>query len=262
MYAVGMHPGSSDVKDWTITTDTSVNVTGLSLTSGWTYYVSVKAENRVGLWSDVGSSDGITVVPRSMTMRAAKECPTSVLVNLTGCLVTAVFTGEFYAESSDRSCGIRVESSDHVYKGEVVRIVGDVSRDDVEPYITNATVTETGQAKLRPVFMTGRSLGGGGNTVVPGPTNGVGLNNVGMLVAIVGRVRSKGSACIYIDDGSGIYDGVRNLGVPVRVNAPQNFREGSYVKVVGISSLDHSDEYVYNRMILTESDSDITPVVP
>ena len=41
-------------------TATGVTRTGLSLTEGVTYYFSVKAMNGAGLWSAVGSSDGIT----------------------------------------------------------------------------------------------------------------------------------------------------------------------------------------------------------
>ena len=42
-------------------TATSATKTGLSLTSGKSYYFGVKAKNGAGLWSDVGYSDGITV---------------------------------------------------------------------------------------------------------------------------------------------------------------------------------------------------------
>ena len=46
---------------WTPTKSTSVTRTGLSLLQGTTYYVAVKARNKVGLWSAIGYSDGITV---------------------------------------------------------------------------------------------------------------------------------------------------------------------------------------------------------
>jgi len=48
--------------DWTSAgTATEKTITGLSLTPGQAYYISVKALNGQGLWSEVGSSDGITV---------------------------------------------------------------------------------------------------------------------------------------------------------------------------------------------------------
>lgn len=42
-------------------TATEKTIIGLSLTPGQTYYVSVKALNGQGLWSEVASSEGITV---------------------------------------------------------------------------------------------------------------------------------------------------------------------------------------------------------
>ena len=57
------------VVPWTSTeTTTSVTRTELSLTLGATYYFSVKARNGAGLWSDAGTSDGITVRVRENTL--------------------------------------------------------------------------------------------------------------------------------------------------------------------------------------------------
>jgi 5-hydroxyisourate hydrolase-like protein (transthyretin family) len=62
-YAIGTSAGGTDVVDWTSAgTGTSVTRTGLSLSVGSTYYFSVKARNGEGLWSAVGSSNGILVV--------------------------------------------------------------------------------------------------------------------------------------------------------------------------------------------------------
>jgi hypothetical protein len=62
-YAIGTSSGGTDVVDWTsVSTATGVTKTGLSLTQGTTYYFAVKAKNGQGLWSEVGVSDGITVI--------------------------------------------------------------------------------------------------------------------------------------------------------------------------------------------------------
>jgi hypothetical protein len=55
-------PEGTIIKDWT-SRGTSVSVTaiGLSLIEGKTYYFSVKAKNKTGLWSSIAYSDGITV---------------------------------------------------------------------------------------------------------------------------------------------------------------------------------------------------------
>jgi hypothetical protein len=64
-YAIGVSPtdpGSGYVVAWkSAGTATQAMETGLSLQEGVTYYWYVRARNGVGLWSDVGTSDGITV---------------------------------------------------------------------------------------------------------------------------------------------------------------------------------------------------------
>ena len=61
-YAIGTTPGARDVVAWTYLPSTSTSVTrsGLSLTVGRTYYVSVGARNTGGLWSESGISNGVT----------------------------------------------------------------------------------------------------------------------------------------------------------------------------------------------------------
>ncbi len=62
-YAIGASasdPGSGYIVGWT-SASSSVTRTGLSLTSGQTYYFYVKAQNGAGMWSAAGTSDGITV---------------------------------------------------------------------------------------------------------------------------------------------------------------------------------------------------------
>ncbi len=67
-YAIGTTSGGADVVGWTSTgTDAQVTKTGLSLTVGSTYYISVKAGNAGGLWSGVGTSDGIAVIAPDTT---------------------------------------------------------------------------------------------------------------------------------------------------------------------------------------------------
>jgi hypothetical protein len=62
LYAVGTTARGNDVVDWTSAgAATEKTITGLSLTPGQTYYISVKAVNGQGLTSQIGSSDGITV---------------------------------------------------------------------------------------------------------------------------------------------------------------------------------------------------------
>ncbi len=61
-YAIGTFAGGTDVRTWTSNGVSDVlTATGLSLTNGETYYISVRATDGVGLQSEAGVSPGITV---------------------------------------------------------------------------------------------------------------------------------------------------------------------------------------------------------
>jgi hypothetical protein len=61
-YRIGTTAGGGQVVGWTsVGTATEVTRSGLHLTDGTTYYFSVKAKNGGGMWSAVGTSDGVTV---------------------------------------------------------------------------------------------------------------------------------------------------------------------------------------------------------
>jgi hypothetical protein len=98
-----------------------------------------------------------------------------------------------------------------------------------------------------PLGVTSRSIGGGRlNEYTPGVANGVGLNNIGLLVRMWGKVTYKNEAqsYFYIDDGCGLEDGSGQKGVRVSYDniatSEQPFnppaRIGDYVAVTGISS--------------------------
>ena len=79
-YAIGTTSGGTNVVNWTSVKNASTSVTkiGLNLTVGKTYYFSVKAKNGKGLWSNVGTSDGIMVVaqePEEPTSRGGGGMP-------------------------------------------------------------------------------------------------------------------------------------------------------------------------------------------
>ncbi|HOO55339.1 MAG TPA: hypothetical protein PLN69_00845, partial [bacterium] len=60
--SVGSSAGATDVKGWySAETNTSAVITGISLSDTSTYFVNVKSKNQVGLWSEAGSSSGVTV---------------------------------------------------------------------------------------------------------------------------------------------------------------------------------------------------------
>jgi hypothetical protein len=56
-YAIGTMPGGSDVVGWTNAAGPQITRGGLNLLPGVRYYVSFKALNAAGLWSQAGSSN-------------------------------------------------------------------------------------------------------------------------------------------------------------------------------------------------------------
>ncbi|MBC7258724.1 MAG: S8 family serine peptidase [Chloroflexi bacterium] len=58
-YAIGTTPGGTDVVNWTNSSMTETIRSGLNLVPGQSYYVSVRARNEGGLWSEAGASSGV-----------------------------------------------------------------------------------------------------------------------------------------------------------------------------------------------------------
>lgn len=76
-YAIGSEPGTSDIADWTNNgLNTSVTHSGLNLTSGETYFYTVKAENTAGLFSNTSGSNGQTVITGPYNLQHTLQgCP-------------------------------------------------------------------------------------------------------------------------------------------------------------------------------------------
>ncbi len=79
--------------------------------------------------------------------------------------------------------------------------------------------------------------------IQPGILNGYGLNNIGLLVQIAGKVTystAAGSPPHYfvVDDGSGKLDPTGFPGVGVRCGSLNPPNVNQYVNVIGISSIE------------------------
>ena len=73
-YAIGITQGGTDVVGWTSAgTATEATCTGLSLSVGTKYYFAVKAKNGAGIWSTVGTSDGITNLIKATTQQSVSS---------------------------------------------------------------------------------------------------------------------------------------------------------------------------------------------
>jgi subtilisin family serine protease/PKD repeat protein len=76
-YAIGTTPGAADVVNWTDTPLTSTTRVSLTLTAGQTYYVSVKARNEGGLWSEAGDSPGVVAGSGGCPVAGFSASPTT-----------------------------------------------------------------------------------------------------------------------------------------------------------------------------------------
>ncbi|GAH02174.1 unnamed protein product, partial [marine sediment metagenome] len=150
-----------------------------------------------------------------------------------GKIVTAAFDGFFYIEDPDRTSGIKVISGELVNVGDAVDVEGALGTMGNERHIQAGRVQNLGPVTaLGTLGMTNRALGGndlasGGQL---GVTGGEGLNNIGLLVSVCGRVTSVGADSFTISDGSG---------PDVKVVVPDTLSIPSldaFVGVTGISS--------------------------
>jgi hypothetical protein len=187
--------------------------------------------------------DGVAdVSPVPEDVNTAKIHPNGTGVRLKPSIVTAVYTGEFYVQYG-RFFGIKVKSSAAVQPGDQVNVIGTISSNGVERYVCTflrdgtvrdafVRIVDSNNEVPGPSGLPTSRLGGSTlNSATPGVTGGVGVNNIGLLVRTWGVVKSVGSNCFYISDGSlpeGEYLKV-SPGVPPSPNPRM-------VQVTGISS--------------------------
>lgn len=156
-----------------------------------------------------------------------KLLPENAPVMLLRKIVTAVFPadGATYVSEPDRSAGVRVEAvAAGVSVGDTVNVTGKartrvLSGVNAERAVAEASIT---RVDVPPVMLPGLRMRGihvGGGPVAPylaGARDGFGVNNVGQLVTIVGRVTAVLGTVIFVDDSSGVVDLAGRRGVMVR----------------------------------------------
>jgi hypothetical protein len=106
-----------------------------------------------------------------------------------------------------------------------------------------------------PIMMLGRDVGGQSlNDNTPGITDGVGTNNIGVLVTLVGKVEGSAPGYFMVNDGSKRMD----VFTPVKVSTTMLTDipgDGVFVRITGIVSTEESGGVV-TPILLPRSDSD------
>jgi hypothetical protein len=247
------------------------------------------------------ASNGTTVVNFTLypitTISNAKQTANGSRSAVTGA-VTARFpaTGTqdtIYVEDLNRSAGLRVAWTGPVAVGDKVDLFGPLgTTTDFERYIAAASVTPIGTASVGPLVLNGRGVAGG---ALANPLTGIGqsatkawrwvkvdkapsvrkldniqgLNNLGLLVKVTGKVTLTSDGFFYLDDGSGRDDFESPnaaIGAPpgLKVALPQGASApttGSYVAVTGISSC-YASGTVPFRLLRVWRPEDIVTIAP
>lgn len=201
-------------------------------------------------------------VPLAATSIAQlKTAPNGRKVSLQGKVVTAGTTQLstcFYIEDDDRTGGIRVADTTSAGEAALVDITGTLQTVNGERQLVSNIVSVypwTGTVP-GPLGLGLWSLGGAASgQYVPGVLSGVGVNNIGLLVRVYGKVISTGTGYFMIQDGSALLNGVN---ADVKVVCPAGVTNpivGRYVSVTGISSCELSgSDYVHRILARKQAD--------
>ena len=240
-------------------------LSALAKATGATMTVFTAADAGSALSWDLWSVDDLAMseVPTGRA-GAAKASGNSTQVAISDAVVTATSTqvGAYYVENLDRSCGIRVESTDAANIGDVVTVFGGIATNaNGERAVKNATMPSvTPGTALRPLGMTCKTVGGAdllydGTTGQQGVEDGYGPNNIGELVCVWGRVSAvetePGIFSWFINDGS-----LRCHGLKIDLAGLTPPEDGSYAAVTGISTCE-KPELTLTRLLKPRSQSDI-----
>ena len=150
-------------------------------------------------------ADAVKFVPSAKSVAQAKFRPDGMSVVLSHKRVSAVFANHFYIceDGKDQVCGVRVNSPPPP-EGSYVDVLGVMSTVNGERVIVPSHIESSpGPGPPDPLLMLTKSVGGAPpNPYTPGITNGIGANNTGLLIMVVGRLIPLGNS-FAVDDGSG-----------------------------------------------------------
>ena len=180
------------------------------------------------------------------TISAAKAEIDGASVKMPSQIVSAGYSqmgDRFYVENSDRSSGIqvRIASGAQPNEKDIVTVLGTMGAADGERAIVSAAVTRTGVGTgvvPDPLGMVSRDVGGSATGATPGISDARGLNNIGLLARVWGRVTYIGSDYFLVWDGHMNPDSSQYT---VKIRCPGLTKPTStsqYAIVTGISSLE------------------------
>lgn len=196
---------------------------------GWFRYIritdAVVGDSLPELGEISAEIDAVSQIRPAHTIGEAKRLPAGECALITDALVTAVFDGEFFIESSDRSAALRVLSSGSVQPGDRLTITGHPTGINGRATLPDAmfTVTSSATPIPAPVAMPVRSLKSS--------------LAYGLRVTTWGRVAEEGDGYYCV-----IADG--NATAKVTWSNYVYLPVGSYVAVTGVCDLEDENPLV------------------
>lgn len=205
-----------------------------------------------------------SIVP-NIDISSAKSVPDGHLIRLPGKVVICGIDGFTYIEEPDRRAGIRIIGATGLSISTLVNITGCLDTIDRERVVDADSVEVLGPgAQVRPYVMSNRALGGAdfglqsavmeyrfhqSNQAVPT----LGLNNIGLLVRVSGRVVASGVDWFYIDDGSRCDDGSGTIGIKVLCPNSNPPAKGEFVVINAVSSTYFERNGLWRALVLPGS---------
>ncbi len=217
-----------------------------NLSNGTTYYYSAFAHDDCGNFAPAVLA---SATPHPISCAGAKSFPDGTALYLRGKSITAVFPADgcFYVEELDRTSGLRVTGSTAgLTVGDIVDLQGSISTRLVSgkpaerQFAASSVKIVSHSQPLSPVGIGCLCVGGAPVLpyqpgVVDAQGNpGIGINTMGLLVRIVGKVTSIVGSYIWLDDGNRIPDVSGREGVCVRCPSAPNVGIGDFVSATGV----------------------------
>jgi len=243
------------------TTDAAGSYTLSDLPPG-TYTVSASASRYLTntapavVTSDQATTCDIVLSPIPLRINDLWSQPDNTSLQLLNKVTTCKSGTSFWVEEPDRTAAIKVIYATPPSKDRIVNITGRLSSVMLEKVLVATAVTDVSAAApiISPIFMSEKALAGAPiNSGTPSAAGAKGLYNVAMLVRLAGSVNTVDSVTktFYLDDGSGLTDGV-GKGVKVICGSAAPPQSG-WATVTGVVSIAKVGSVTYPIIIIRDA---------
>lgn len=266
MWAVSATPDESSIVSgggWTSVGTATQGTRSVTLQKGAVYYILAKARNPHNQWSTVMASDGIRIVEGPYSLPFVKRyCSDGKWVEAPNLVCThAPVSGIMPVREEGNMIGIKVTEGSGsfppgIVPGTRLTVAGRLVTVADTREITDAAVTMTGSGDPPAVpLLIGRDVGGAdffysSDPVVLGQKGtswGIGPNNVGLLVTVIGKVITHAPGKFFLDDGSAITGGLPVTCLPgiTRPDLNRTVKVTGLVEANGLLVLSQGDIAVF-----------------